>query len=214
MRTGKTIFWEDPKIFHANPQNPSSRVSARKVKSLEKAIESFGFLESMHIIANADYTITDGHGRWQAALNLGLSEIPVVFDETTPSIIFMCEQASRKHNQSELLESVMQGANIDEMPMQFRKNYNKIISFCGYNAPKYMAERSVSAAQIHLIERMIVFIKRHATSVEVTQEFGFKLLEWLVSNNQAAKVRLFIEQNRDVEHLLWAIERNKPLKNI
>jgi len=64
-------------IKRLTPYERNSRThSDRQIKQIEKSIEEFGFLNP--ILVDENSTIIAGHGRLEAAKNLGMETVPVV----------------------------------------------------------------------------------------------------------------------------------------
>lgn len=64
-----------PKLLRAYERNARTH-SDKQIGLIIQSIEAFGFTNP--IIAEEDGTIIAGHGRWQAALKLGLATVPVL----------------------------------------------------------------------------------------------------------------------------------------
>lgn len=64
-----------PKLLRAYDRNARTH-SDKQIGLIIQSIEAFGFTNP--IIAEEDGTIIAGHGRWQAALKLGLPTVPVL----------------------------------------------------------------------------------------------------------------------------------------
>ena len=56
--------------------NNAKKHPAEQVEQIKKSIEEFGFLDPVAIYGNGE--IAEGHGRYIAAVELGLEEIPVI----------------------------------------------------------------------------------------------------------------------------------------
>ena len=69
-------------IASVTPYKGNVRAHAEKdVAAIKASIEAFGFCDPIGVWHN---TIVEGHGRYQAALELGLKEIPIIhLDELT-----------------------------------------------------------------------------------------------------------------------------------
>lgn len=61
--------------LHPDPRNPRIH-SPRQIKQIAKSIQAFGF--NVPILADRDGKILAGHGRYLAAQQLGLAEVPVI----------------------------------------------------------------------------------------------------------------------------------------
>ena len=64
--------------FAPDPRNPRAH-SAKQVRQIERSMEAFGF--NVPILINQDLQVIAGHGRLQAARNLGWSEVPTIMLE-------------------------------------------------------------------------------------------------------------------------------------
>jgi len=62
-----------------NPEN-NNRHSIEQIKRLEKGIKHNGFRVPL-IVSNRSGFLISGHGRLQAALNIGMTHVPVVFQD-------------------------------------------------------------------------------------------------------------------------------------
>jgi ParB-like chromosome segregation protein Spo0J len=58
-----------------NPKNPRQH-SVRQVRQIAKSITTFGFISP--IVIDAGRNVIIGHGRWQAAKQIGLTEVPTI----------------------------------------------------------------------------------------------------------------------------------------
>jgi DNA modification methylase len=64
-----------PKRLRPYPQNAHTH-SNKQISQIARSIQQLGFIAP--IIADENYVILAGHGRWLAALNLGLGKVPVI----------------------------------------------------------------------------------------------------------------------------------------
>ncbi len=64
-----TVATEKVKPYSNNPR-------MHNISEIKRSIENFGF--RVPIVVDKDYVIITGHGRWQAARELQLAEIPVI----------------------------------------------------------------------------------------------------------------------------------------
>ena len=62
-----------------NPKN-ANRHSIEQIKRLEKLIEFQGFRNPLIVSSRTGYLVV-GHGRLTAAMNLGMTEVPVIFED-------------------------------------------------------------------------------------------------------------------------------------
>jgi DNA modification methylase len=58
-----------------SPKNPRQH-SARQIRQIAKSIRTFGFISP--IVIDAERNVIIGHGRWQAAKQIGLTEVPTI----------------------------------------------------------------------------------------------------------------------------------------
>ena len=65
----------DPRSLHPNPKN-ARKHSKKQIELLKAGISAQGFLSA--IVVDTNYLILAGHGRWQAAIELGLPLVPVM----------------------------------------------------------------------------------------------------------------------------------------
>jgi DNA modification methylase len=70
-----TLEYHAPGDLSPDPKNPRHHPK-NQIAALKKAICEFGFTNP--ILTDGDLTIIAGHGRWIAATDLGLQEVPVV----------------------------------------------------------------------------------------------------------------------------------------
>jgi ParB-like chromosome segregation protein Spo0J len=79
------VIYENPsnlKPYHRN----AKQHSMEQVAELAKSILNFGF--DQPIVISPTYEIIKGHGRWQAAIKLGMTEVPVIIrDDLTEDSI-------------------------------------------------------------------------------------------------------------------------------
>ncbi len=69
-------------LLHPDPRNPRQH-SPRQVKQIVRSIQSFGF--NVPLLVDKDHKILAGHGRYLAAQQLGMAEVPVIqLDHLTP----------------------------------------------------------------------------------------------------------------------------------
>ncbi len=114
-------------------------------------------------------------------------------------------------NGRQLLESMINGVPLEEFPKAFKSFYRSIIETCGEDAIQYIAEHDTSPSIIQDIRRVLTFIRRHAPEFILDKPSAFSILKWAMSNNQIRRARFFIENGGNVDRLLNAIARNRPL---
>lgn len=101
-------------IAHLRPAPRNVRRHSRKqIRKLARAIEKFGF--KVPILCKRDGTIISGHGRYWAALLLGLEKVPVIYiDDLTPEQIRLFAIADNQlHDLSDFSE--------EELKLEFRE---------------------------------------------------------------------------------------------
>lgn len=64
------------RVSEVRPYEFNARLNDDTVKALEKAIRKYGF--NQPIVVDGDGVIIKGHARYQAAVNLGMEEIPAI----------------------------------------------------------------------------------------------------------------------------------------
>ena len=70
---------KDPSLLTANPRNPNNH-GERQIELLAKIINHTGFRHPI-VVSKRSGFIVAGHGRLQAAQKLGLSEVPVDYQD-------------------------------------------------------------------------------------------------------------------------------------
>ena len=69
------IKWVPPHALKPNPRNPRTH-SKKQIRQIADSILAFGFV--VPLVVDETNTILLGHGRLEAAILLGLSEVPVI----------------------------------------------------------------------------------------------------------------------------------------
>lgn len=72
------VAYRSPTELKPDPMNPN-RHSKRQVQQLAKSIDSFGFVAPILVDKNSN--VIAGHGRLQAAISLGLPQVPTIMLE-------------------------------------------------------------------------------------------------------------------------------------
>ena len=70
---------KDPSLLLPSSKNPNVHSEAQ-IERLAKLIEYYGFRHPIVVSKNSGFIVA-GHGRWMAATKLGLSEVPVDYQE-------------------------------------------------------------------------------------------------------------------------------------
>lgn len=79
----RSLVYRPTEGLHPNPKNPNQH-SAKQLRQLVKSIKAFGF--NTPIIIDKNSQIVAGHGRWRAAGQLGLREVPTIcLDDLGPA---------------------------------------------------------------------------------------------------------------------------------
>jgi len=196
--------------------NPQSRTEPKRLKQLEESMIGRGFLPEFPIIVGNDgETIGDGHRRYSVARKLGFTHVPVIYSDLSAEDVYALQNEGKlKPNNSELLEASTLGIDIYKLPKTFQKHYANIIKYCGHNAIEYMVDRGLSPTQIEYVSKAIKYIQRQAPEIIIDTEYGFKVLQWMSSNNQSYRSRRFVEDGENVDRLIHAIDKNKPLPRL
>jgi DNA modification methylase len=89
------------------------RHSRKQIRQLARSIEEFGF--KIPIVCTRDQRIVSGHGRYEAALLLGMAEVPVIYiDDLTPEQVRLFAVADNQlHDLSSFSE--------DALKLEFRE---------------------------------------------------------------------------------------------
>jgi len=101
------------------PRNPRKH----DIESLKKSIEAFGFRGTIIVNQNATgYTVEAGHGRLQAALELGYTELPcciVTDDEKTAMAYAIADNRQQELSSWEIpeLKDILQDLDAMNVPL-------------------------------------------------------------------------------------------------
>jgi DNA modification methylase len=69
------VTYQSIAAFKLNPKNPR-RHTRRQIRQIARSIETFGF--NVPLLTRANGELVAGHGRWLAAKELGLREVPTI----------------------------------------------------------------------------------------------------------------------------------------
>lgn len=199
--------------LRAGSFNPGIRTQPEHMVDLIKSMGSRGFLPEFPIIVGSDrVTIGDGHRRFHAAKHLGILEVPVIYSQYTAAQVFAMQFDGRRAIKTEeLLDASTRGISVEDMPAYFKQRYAQVIKFCGEPAVRYLVDRNLSPSKVNYVSLIANYFKR-TINITHTPVYGMRVLTWLVENNTAYAVRLYVSAAKDPTYLKYVIDHNLPLE--
>lgn len=100
-------------IEQIRPYKNNPRLNKKSVEILEQALQRYGFL--IPITLDKDKVIVTGHSRFQAAINIGLKELPcIILDDLTDREIKEYRIADNRVAEHSFLDFLQKGAVLEE----------------------------------------------------------------------------------------------------
>jgi 16S rRNA G966 N2-methylase RsmD len=133
----------DPRELKPHPKNPNAR---HDVSGIARSIQTHGFCDP--IIALPDLTILSGHGRHQAALQLGLERVPVVTVEMSDADALSFMLAANKLAEKSRRDDAKVADILRELHESFDRSLTGLQS-TGYETADIEALLGLSAGNPH-----------------------------------------------------------------
>ena len=125
------IFYKDPKSLRPRANNPRTH-SRKQIEQLKRSIVEFGFVRP--VLIDADDVIIAGHGTTQAALDLGMQDIPTVrADHLTPAQIRAYVIADNKLAENSGWDRTLLALELKELSLE----YNLDVTLTGVELPEF-----------------------------------------------------------------------------
>jgi ParB/RepB/Spo0J family partition protein len=186
--------------------NPDIRVQLRYIKDLRDSIETNGFFEFEPILVDKNGVIIDGHRRWTAAKQVGLTEVPVIIVDDDADRIWAILNGTRMDlSGQQVLQAVSRG--LKSRPAKYASMINRLTDLVGEDVVKQLGRRGVSPFVVNQAMR----IARYCL-LDQDKEFLQKTVLWLTSYARMNTITTrAIRESVDSKVIEKAIRGDKPL---
>lgn len=206
------IVWVDVTVPQPAPWNPPVRTTKRATASLVKRIQEEGFEAFRPILLSKDGFIGDGHRRWTAAKQLGMTKVPVIYTDKTVEELWAGNLGMRAPGSKEWMEVNILGG-VKGIPDRAAENIESLLMIFGDEGVRFLIERGQSPEIWRRIWRAGQYCKR--TDNAFLRKCGY----WMLKHKMAEKTMRAIAPSTygddpiDPRVLIQAIESDVPLRS-